>query len=635
IGGALMLKSPELISKITDLIDEGLIIVDRGGVIRLYNDKARRIFRVDPPRGPGHNAGVVLPGDVVLLADNELGRDDGSLTAQDLAYIGIDPRGVVRGSSIVGCGVVGGPRGSAVWQVGQTDQDLAISTMVNGLTVRVALDGRRRQFSICVGDEEYPYRYQVAAAHLVVLDPNTGVVKFYQTRGYTARREDARAIIFGVPYRAKGDDSPRLNLIGRHILEVHPEGVGIKGMMEILAGASDAGYARREYEINGWPVRCSLHPLEEEGKIVGAVLLVEDITELKLISSERDQAVALVSQLEKQAHSTLARPEGFTGLTGHHPKFTQALTMAARATQSSSTVLLLGDSGTGKGVLARAIHDQSHRRSGPFIYVNCAAIPETLLESELFGYDEGAFTGARRSGKPGSFEMAHRGSIFLDEIGELSLPLQAKLLHVIQHKTIRRVGGVEEIRSDTRIIAASNRNLEVMVKEGRFREDLFYRLNVLPIRLPSLRERGDDILELAETLLPKVCETVGVGYKQLNHEVMQALMSYQWPGNIRELENVLERCVNLAEGEWVTVQHLPDAIQEAFMGSSTAGGWCEVKRVGALDEMVQELEHHALVLALTKTQGNKQDAQKLLGLKRSVFYDKLKRHGLTSSRKVD
>ncbi|MGE5653279.1 MAG: sigma 54-interacting transcriptional regulator [Bacillota bacterium] len=630
-----MFGSQELLSRIADLIDEGLIIVDRRGVIRLYNDKARRIFRVDPPHGPGHGAGMVVSGDVVLLADNELGRDDGSLTTQDLAYLGINPRGIAAGSSIVACGVVGAPRGRAVWQAGLTDQDLAISTMVKGLTVRVAHDGRRRQFSICVGDDEYPYHYQTAAAHLVVLNPSTGAVKFYQTRGYTARREDAKAVIFGAPYRAKGDDSPRINLLDRHILEVHPEGVGIKGMMEMLAGDLDAGYARREYEINGWPVRCSLHPLQEKNEITGAVLLVEDITELKLISSERDQAVALVNQLEKQAQSSPAKPQGFTNLIGHHPKFMQALTMAARAAQSSSTVLLLGDSGTGKGLLARAIHDQSHRRTGPFIYVNCAAIPEALLESELFGYDEGAFTGARRSGKPGSFEMAHRGSIFLDEIGELSLPLQAKLLHVIQHKTIRRVGGVEEIRSDIRIIAASNRNLETMVKEGRFREDLFYRLNVLPIRLPSLCERGDDVLELAELLLPKVCEAVGVGHKQLSQEVMQALMSYSWPGNIRELENVLERCVNLAEGDLVSVEHLPEMIREAFAGRSASGGWSEVKRLGPLGQMVDELEYHALALALTQARGNKQGAQKLLGLKRSAFYDKLKRHGLTASEKSE
>ncbi len=626
-----MFDSQKLLANITDLIDEGLIIVDREGMIRVYNDKARRIFRIDPPRGPGHGAGLVKPGDVVLLADNELGRDDGAMTAQDLAYFGVDPRGITLGSSIVACGTVGASRGRAVWQVGLTNQDLAISTTVNGLTVRVALDGRRRTFSICVGDEEYSYRYQAAAAHLVVLDPLTKVVKFYQTRGYTARREDANTIVHGAPFGAKGDDSPRINLLGRHILEVHPEGVGIKGVMEMLAGAHDAGYLRREYEINGWPVRCSLHPLEVEEQVVGAVLLVEDITELKLLSSERDQAVALVSKLEQQAKVSLVKPEGFTGLIGHHPKFMQAIAMAARATQSSSTVLLLGDSGTGKGVLARAIHDQSPRRAGPFVYVNCAAIPETLLESELFGYEEGAFTGAKRSGKPGSFEMAHRGSIFLDEIGELSLPLQAKLLHVIQHKTIRRVGGVDEVRTDIRIIAASNRNLEAAVKEGAFREDLFYRLNVIPIRLPNLRERGDDVLELAEALLPKVCEAVGVGRKQLSQEVMQALMSYPWPGNIRELENVLERCVNLAEAEIVGLGQLPEAIQEAFEGGAS-GGWCEVKRLGTLDQMVDELEHSALILALTQARGNRHEAQRLLGMKRSAFYEKLKRHGITSGK---
>ena len=219
--------------------------------------------------------------------------------------------------------------------------------------------------------------------------------------------------------------------------------------------------------------------------------------------------------------------------------------LAKKVAPSSSTILILGESGTGKEVLAKYIHFCS-KRKGPFVTINCAAIPEELLEAELFGYEKGAFTGAIKS-KPGKFEIANKGTLFLDEIGDLSLKLQAKLLRVIQEKQVERLGSDHSIKVDVRILAATNKDLEKEVQEGRFREDLFFRLNVIPIKLPPLRERKEDIPLLTQFFLKRICEREGIEEKKLTSQAIKALLNYPWPGNIRELENFIERVVILSE----------------------------------------------------------------------------------------
>lgn len=225
--------------------------------------------------------------------------------------------------------------------------------------------------------------------------------------------------------------------------------------------------------------------------------------------------------------------------------------LALRIAKVDSTVLIEGESGVGKGVLSKFIHDNSNRREGPFIKVDCSALPESLIESELFGYEEGAFTGARKAGKVGLIHLAHQGTLFLDEIGELPLNLQVKLLNVIQHKVFQKVGGTEKIDIDTRIIAATNRNLERMVDEGRFRSDLYYRLKVVPITLPPLRERNDDIVPLAKFFLDKHNSEYNFN-KSFSPRAYKALVNYSWPGNIRELENEVERLVVTTEDDVIT-----------------------------------------------------------------------------------
>lgn len=244
-------------------------------------------------------------------------------------------------------------------------------------------------------------------------------------------------------------------------------------------------------------------------------------------------------------------------LIGISPTLQKALDIAKQAARSDSTILIRGESGTGKEMFARTIHDTSPRSQGPFIAINCAAIPEGLLESELFGYEEGSFTGAKKGGKTGKIELANQGTLFLDEIGDMPFPLQAKLLRVIQEKRIDRIGSSESISVNIRLVAATHRPLEEMISQGKFREDLYFRLNVIPIFIPPLRERKEDIELLLNFYLRKYCTQLGKSYKKFSYTVLERLIGYSWPGNIRELENMVEYLVNIHDKDLITIEDLP------------------------------------------------------------------------------
>ncbi|HFC98212.1 MAG TPA: sigma-54-dependent Fis family transcriptional regulator [Thermosulfurimonas dismutans] len=313
-------------------------------------------------------------------------------------------------------------------------------------------------------------------------------------------------------------------------------------------------------------------------------------------------------------------------IIGQSPAIKEVFRLIEKVAPTESTVLILGESGTGKELVARAIHRQSRRSEGPFVPVNCGAIPEELLESELFGYEKGAFTGAHRS-KPGRFEMAEGGTIFLDEIAEMSPKLQVKLLRVLQEKTVERLGGERPIPVNIRIIAATNRDLEREVAEGRFRKDLYFRLNVIPIHLPPLRERKEDIPLLAEHFLRQFCAREEVPLKRLSEEALQYLLRYSWPGNVRELENLMERLVILSENETIGPEDLPDHIVRAPDRPPFT-----IKDFGfeefSLPKALQEIEKEFILRALRASKGVKSQAAKLLGIKRTTLIEKIKRLGL-------
>jgi two-component system response regulator FlrC len=279
--------------------------------------------------------------------------------------------------------------------------------------------------------------------------------------------------------------------------------------------------------------------------------------------------------------------------------------------------LLLGDSGTGKEIAARTIHQLSDRRGGPFMALNCAAVAETLLESELFGHEKGAFTGAsdRRRGR---VELASGGTFFLDEVGELSPALQAKLLRVIQERTFERVGGTRTLESDVRWIAATNRDLRAMIEAGSFREDLYHRIAVFPIRLPPLRERAGDLLPIARVLLARIARELHRQPPSLSTSAERKLLDYSWPGNVRELRNALERAVILSDGDVVDAEHI-------WLDASPA----KPATNGASVKSLADLERDGIVRALEAVDGNRRRAAELLGIGERTLYDKLKRHGLS------
>jgi transcriptional regulator with GAF, ATPase, and Fis domain len=316
----------------------------------------------------------------------------------------------------------------------------------------------------------------------------------------------------------------------------------------------------------------------------------------------------------------------FATLIGASPAMHEVYRLVARVLETSATVLLTGESGTGKELVARVLHYQGPRAQGPWIAVNCAALPETLLEAELFGYEPGAFTGATHR-KLGRFELAAEGTLFLDEIAELSPLLQAKLLRVLQEKTFERLGGTKTLTTDARIIAATNRDLPRRIAEGTFRDDLFYRLSVYPIPLPALRERPEDILPLAAHFLEKHRCALRKEIQGLTPEACALLQRYAWPGNVRELENVLERAVILCPGGWVTVQELPLALRE---GSQVPTGTGQGFRLPPAGLSLAGLEKQLICEALEQTQQNKSRASRLLGLSRTQLRTRMKQYGLAA-----
>lgn len=332
--------------------------------------------------------------------------------------------------------------------------------------------------------------------------------------------------------------------------------------------------------------------------------------------------------------SSRFKQTSFAGVISSCPEMQRVFSMVEKVARTNSTVLILGESGTGKELIAKAIHRLS-ARSGRMVPVNCGAIPEEILESELFGHEKGSFTGAIQS-RIGRFQMAEGGTIFLDEIGEMSPKLQVKLLRVLQERKVEPVGSTRTVDVDVRVIAATNKDLRAEVRAGRFREDLYYRLQVVPIALTPLRSRGEDVLTLARYFLQRNCEQVGRSVLQLTSDAQRALQNYSWPGNVRELENLIERVAIMADGDNVTLKDLPDYI----LGHEQQEGGTECKLVEIPDTIpadgidfnfiVDSLKTKLIKLALTKTQGNKKAAARLLRLNRTTLVEMIKKKSLES-----
>jgi DNA-binding NtrC family response regulator len=345
-----------------------------------------------------------------------------------------------------------------------------------------------------------------------------------------------------------------------------------------------------------------------------------DLTKLLVSVQNAIRGSALKEEVRFLRRRQGPRAEGEV-VIGKSPAMAEVAAMVERVAPSRSTVLLLGETGVGKEVFARAIHRASAVADGPFVDVNCSSIPNDLLESELFGHEKGSFTSADRQ-KKGLFETAHGGTLFLDEIGEMSMGLQSKLLRVLEQRRFRRVGGTQDIRVDVRVIAATNRDLTERIADGRFRDDLYYRLAVVAIRIPPLRERPEDLEPLIESLSRSVARELGRAVPTLSPPARSLLNAYAWPGNVRELRNVLERAFLLGGGEEVLPDHLPAEIRGVMSPDRSD------RRPGAVVATIDDAEREAIVKALAHTRGNKTLAAKLLGISRQTLRTKARRYGI-------
>lgn len=404
-------------------------------------------------------------------------------------------------------------------------------------------------------------------------------------------------------------------VVGQNVFETAADG---NRCAVLRSGIARIGSIR--HKKDGTTIVANVNPIFVDGEIAGVVSVIKDITEIQTLMERLSQVSAKAEYLEQELLRTKKTAQAFANYIGKSGKVVDVLALASKAADSSANVLIRGESGTGKEVIAEGIHYASGRRRGPFIRVNCGAIPGALLESELFGHEKGAFTGAVRR-KLGKFELANHGTIFLDEIGELDKNLQVKLLRVLQQKEFDRVGGEETIHVDVRIIAATNRDLEAMVREGTFRDDLYYRLNVIPIILPPLRDRPDDIPLLVEHFIEKISKENKKDVRGITPDAMQMFMHYRWPGNVRELENVIERVITLMDTDLITAAVLPSYIKGDIAGR-------EVQSL-ADDTVLPWEEYEKQIIANALRQGTSfNGAAKLLRISHKTVAAKARKYGL-------
>ncbi|WP_044747562.1 sigma-54 interaction domain-containing protein [Bacillus alveayuensis] len=411
---------------------------------------------------------------------------------------------------------------------------------------------------------------------------------------------------------------PSEKIIGRKLKEIEENARILKVLETGEALINDCSYVHSLKR----DVYANITPLKHNGKLIGAVTIMKNLNEITKLQNELERYKRYSMQLEGQLNQ-----DHFSLLESQVPQMISAVNIARKVAGTDVTVILYGESGVGKEVFAKAIHEASTRKDKPFIPINMASIPDNLLESELFGYEEGSFTGSRKGGKKGLLELANGGTLFLDEVGEMSMKVQAKLLRVIQERVFHRVGGTKPYSLDVRIICATNRNLKELIKKGAFREDLYYRLNVVPIHIPPLRERKQDIPYIISNLLNNLI----LKYKKpvtMPDEIYDILRNYDWPGNIRELSNVLERMLAVCNRPKFEKSDIPEYIQHVS-DSWTANVYTKSSKKDhmSLNDVLEQIEKTKLLEVMANSR-NRTEAIKKLGISRKSFYAKLKKYGI-------
>lgn len=420
-------------------------------------------------------------------------------------------------------------------------------------------------------------------------------------------------IKFNSPYAEFLEIDPN-DMIGRKVVEVIEN---TRMHIVALTGEPESMVIQR---IKGKDLFVQRIPIKKNGKVMAVFgqIMLKDPHEIRSLAKTLQIMESRVKLYEQELTSLRKARYTLESIKGNSETMDRLRNEAQQAARHSLPVLITGESGTGKEVFAQAVHNASIRRNNPFVRINCAAIPKELFESELFGYTKGAFTGALSEGKPGKFEISGQGTIFLDEIGEMPIEMQPKLLQVLEEKVFERVGGLMPIKADCRIIAATNQNLEEMMTRNVFRKDLYFRLNVVPIHIPPLRNHPEDIFPISLHLLEQISHDLNSGNYSVEPSAKRILMDYKWPGNVRELYNVLERTVSKIDGKNIKSEDLPFYLKSVSQTRSPDFNL-------GLKGIMQETERNVLLDSLSLTKNNRTRAARLLAIDRSVFYRKLKR----------
>jgi transcriptional regulator with PAS, ATPase and Fis domain len=454
-------------------------------------------------------------------------------------------------------------------------------------------------------------------------------VRFYETildniyNGVMITDPEGKIIFFSKTYGNFLGIDPK-GTIGKHCTEV------IENTRMHIVAKTGVPEIDQPHPIKGQDMVVQRIPIKLNGKLLAVYgqVMFKNVRDVHTLARKLNVLESKVEFYEKELENLRSSKYTINNIVGKSEKIVELKRLALKAAKTNAPVLLIGESGTGKELFAHAIHHASDRRTHPFIRLNCAAIPKDLLEAELFGYEPGAFTGAGPKGKPGKFELAHRGSIFLDEISDLPPEMQPKLLRVLEEKEMERLGGTRLTKCNFRLIAATHENLERCVEEGRFRKDLYYRLNVIPIHIPPLRERKEDIPFISEHLIQIINKDLGTHVTEISPEVINIFQHYDWPGNVRELANILERIIYITEGDTIQFRHLPFFLQRMQEGSLKL-------QPSSLRNLREDMEKEALLHAIRISNDNKNKAAKLLGIHRTALYKKMKRLNIPLNQNIN
>lgn len=553
-------------------VNEALIVIDKKGIILVINKKAEDMFGISSERSLGKYIGEVLP-EIQIPKITKAGKAELS----QMVFI--------NGKEIISNRI-------PIIKDERVEGSIEIFTDIT--------DQKKMQNKINL-DKDY------IDALLTVMDAfNEWFVVINEKGIITSISDDYKEFL--------GCDNP----IGKKVEDI----IENTKMGKVLkTGIADIGGIQ---EIKGNKMIAMRVPIKKDGKVISAVgkVVFKDISDFHALSKKLLDLEKEVEFYKSKIAENKTAKYSVENIIGHSNKIRKVKDLIGKVANTNSNVLINGESGTGKEMIAHSIHNSSKRYLAPFIKINCASIPAELLESELFGYEEGAFTGAKKGGKKGKFELANGGSIFLDEIGDMNINMQAKILRVIQEREIESIGGSGVKSVDVRIITATNKNLEELVKKGEFREDLYYRLNVVKIVSPPLRERKEDIPALANALRIKIAKRLDVYVEGISKDAIECLGNYDWPGNIRELENVIERAINLLDSNiMIKTEHLSERFTSA-----------KYKRYSDKNEylktIVEEVEKEVILECLNRNNWNKNKTAQILGISRAGLYKKIEEFNL-------